>query len=194
LGGASQAGTPSHDRYCERYGGEEGDHGSERDEGSGFESKVEVVCSSWLQSFPAQRLVVHSASNAHHIHLLDDRNWLGGGCGERKQRCRRPLVPGQRAPKNGWLIDDVAASEVADRHDQGGAAVAAAEIELDGIRPSAAVPSFGVCPEPSPIEPADMPEATRHSDHDPISPKKVASLGRPSSHNRALWEQTASSI
>jgi hypothetical protein len=96
--------------------------------------------------------------------------------------------------KNDWLIDDVATSEMADRHDHGAATGAVAEIELDGIRPSAAVPSFGVCPEPSPIEPADMCEATRRSDHDHISPKKVASLGKPISHSRVLWEQTASSI
>jgi hypothetical protein len=140
---------------------------------------VEGVRSSRLKSFRALRLVVDSAPNAHHIHLLDDRNWLGGFRGERKQRCRRPLVSGQRAAKNDWLIDDVAASEVADRHDQGCAAVAVAEIELDGIRPSTAVPSFGMCPEPSPVESADMSKTAQHSDHDPVSPKKVASLGQP---------------
>ena len=129
---------------------------------------------------------MHSASNAHHIHLLDDRNWLAGRRGERKQRCRRPFVSGQRPLKNDWLIDDVAASEVADRHDQGCAVVAVAEIEFDGIRPSAAVPSFGVCPEPSPIESADMTKAAWCSDHDPVSPK--------ASHKRALRNQTMSSI
>ena len=67
-----------------------------------------------------------------------------------------------RALKNDWLINDVAASEVADRHDQTCAAVAVTKIELDRIGPSAAVPSFGMCPEPSPIKPSDLPERARH--------------------------------
>jgi hypothetical protein len=53
---------------------------------------------------------------------------------------------------------------VADRHDQPCATVAVEKIELDGIRPSAAVPPFGMCPEPSSIKPGDMPERARHPD------------------------------
>ena len=41
-----------------------------------------------------------------------------------------------------------------------------------GIRPSAAVPSFGVCPEPSPIESADMTKAAWCSDHDCLAKKR----------------------
>jgi hypothetical protein len=135
-------------------------------------------------------LVVHSASYAHHIHLLDDTNWLGGRRSERKQRCRRPLVPGQRTLKNDWLIGDVSTSEVADRHDQACAAVAVADIKLDGIRPSAVVSSFRMSPEPSPIEATDVPERARHSNHDTVSPIKAAGLGRPSQPHRAFGEQT----
>jgi hypothetical protein len=96
--------------------------------------------------------------------------------------------------KNDWLIDDVATSEVADRHDQWSATVAVAEIELDGIRPSTAVPSFGVCPEPSPIEPTDMPEATRHSDHDPYLAKKGGQPWQTKQPQPSALEKTASSI
>ena len=42
------------------------------------------------------------------------------------------------------------------------AAVAVTKIELDRIGPSAAVPSFGMCPEPSPIKPSHLPERARH--------------------------------
>jgi hypothetical protein len=44
---------------------------------------------------------------------------------------------------------------VAYRHDHT-RAIAVAEIELAGIRPSAAVPPFGMCPEPSPIQPNNI--------------------------------------
>jgi hypothetical protein len=124
-------------------------------------------------------------------HLLDDRNWLGGRRSERKQRRRRPLVPGQRALKNDWLIDHVSASEVADRHDQACAAVAVAHIKLDGIRPSAAVSSFRMSPEPSPIEPAICPSVRGVSNYDHCSPKKEwPTLADQASHTEHLGEQT----
>jgi hypothetical protein len=110
------------------------------------------------------RVLAQAVSQAQHVHLGDDRNRLGGYRCERKQRRSRSLVPWQRAPKNSWLIDDVAASEVADRYDQSCATLAVAKIELNGIRPSAAVPPFGMCPEPSPIEPADLPKRAPHPD------------------------------
>ena len=51
---------------------------------------------------------------------------------------------------------------MADRHDQPSVTVVVAKIELDGIRPSAAVPSFGMCPEPAPINPSDLPKCAQH--------------------------------
>ena len=74
------------------------------------------------------------------------------------------LSSGQHAPKNHWLIDDVAAPEVADRQDQTRAPGAVAKIELARIRPSAAVPPFGMCPEPTPIKPDDFIQHARHRD------------------------------
>ena len=56
----------------------------------------------------------------------------------------------------------MAASEMADRHDQPSVTVVVAKIELDGIRPSAAVPPFGMCPEPAPIKPSDLPKCAQH--------------------------------
>ena len=107
-------------------------------------------------------MLAQATSQPQHIHWGHDGNRLGGGRCERKQRRSRSLVPGQPALKKDWLIDDVAASEVADRHDQPCATVAVEKIELDGIRPSAAVPPFGMSPEPSSIKPGDMPERARH--------------------------------
>jgi hypothetical protein len=92
--------------------------------------------------------------------LEDDRNRFRRYRCERKQRRSRPLVPGRVALEDNWLIEDVAASEVADRHDRACVAVAVVKVELDDIWPSAAVSSFGMCPEPSPIKPGDMPERT----------------------------------
>jgi hypothetical protein len=96
--------------------------------------------------------------------LGDDRDRLGRRRCERKQRRSRSLVRGQRALKNHWLIDDVAAPEVADRHNQTRAPGAVAKIELACIRPSAAVPSFGMCPEPAPIKPDNLIQRARHRD------------------------------
>jgi hypothetical protein len=127
------------------------------------------------------------ASQPQHVHLGDDRNRLGGCRCERKQRRSRPLVPGQAALENNWLIDDVAASEVADRHDQACAVVPVAKIELDGIRPSAAVPPFGMCPEPSPIKPRDMPKRARHPARGLSRRRKCRELPKRARHlNRCL--------
>jgi hypothetical protein len=83
----------------------------------------------------------------------------------REQTTPQPIP---RAPaaalKNHWLIYDAAAPEVVDRHDQPSATVAVAEIELTRFRPSAAVPSFGMCPEPAPIKPDDLIQRARHRD------------------------------
>jgi hypothetical protein len=69
---------------------------------------------------------------------------------------------GQRSLKNHRLIDEMAASEMADRHDQPSVTVVVAKIELDGIRPSAAVPPFGMCSEPAPIKPSGLPKCAPH--------------------------------
>jgi hypothetical protein len=58
--------------------------------------------------------------------------------------------------KNHGLIDDVAASEVADRQDQPCVTAVVAKVDFARIRPSAAVSSLGACPEPAPIEPGDF--------------------------------------
>jgi hypothetical protein len=112
----------------------------------------------------ALRLPAQAGSQSPHVDLGDDGNRLAGCRCERKQRRSRSLIPGRPALQKGWLIDDVAASEVADRHDQPCATVAVAKIELDGIRPSAAVMSFGMCPEPEPIKPDDFIQRARHRD------------------------------
>jgi hypothetical protein len=108
------------------------------------------------------RLLAQAASQ--HVHFGDDRYRLEGSRRERKQRRSRFLVRGQRALKDHWLIDDVATPEVADRHDQTRAGVAVAEIKLARIRPSAAVPPFGMCPEPAPIKPDNFIQRARHRD------------------------------
>jgi hypothetical protein len=112
----------------------------------------------------ALRLLAQAASQSPHLHLGDDRDRLGGCRCERKQRRSRFLVRGQRALKSHWLIDDAAAPEVADRHNQTRATVAVAKIELVRIRPSAAVLPLGVCPEPAPIKPDDFIQRARHRD------------------------------
>jgi hypothetical protein len=112
----------------------------------------------------ALRLLAQAASQSPHVRLGDDRSRLGGCRCERKQHRGRFLGRGQRALKNHWLVDDMAAPEVADRHDQTSATVAVAKVELARIRPSAAVPSFGMCPEPAPIKPVDLIQRARHRD------------------------------
>jgi hypothetical protein len=66
-----------------------------------------------------------------------------------------PSAKAAAALKNHRLIDDLAAPDVAYRHDQRGAAVSLAEFKLATIGPSATMPAFGMCPEPAPIEPGD---------------------------------------
>jgi hypothetical protein len=80
-------------------------------------------------------------------------------------RCQPTSLPWQHALKDHWLIDHVGAPEVADRDDQTRPTVAIAKIELARIRPSAAVPSFGMCPEPAPIKADDLIEWARYHDH-----------------------------
>jgi hypothetical protein len=70
----------------------------------------------------------------------------------------------QRALKNHWLVDEMAAPEMADCDDQTRATVAIAKIELARLRPSAAVLSLGMCPEPAPIKPDDVIQRARHRD------------------------------
>jgi hypothetical protein len=53
---------------------------------------------------------------------------------------------------------------MADHHDQTRPAVAIAKIELGRLRPSAAVLSLGMCPEPAPIKPDDFIQHARHRD------------------------------
>ena len=112
----------------------------------------------------ALHLLAQAASHSQHILLGEDRDRLGACRCERKQRRGRFLMRGQRTLKNHGLIDDVAAPEVADRDDQTGATVAVAKIELARIRPSAAVLSLGMCPEPAPIKPDDLIQRVRHRD------------------------------
>jgi hypothetical protein len=129
------------------------------------------------------------ASQPQHVHLGDGGNRLGGCCCERKQRRSRPLVPGRAAVENNWLIDDVAAPEVADRHDQGCATTAVASVQLGGIRPSAAVPPFGMCPEPSPIKPGNFVQTPRHRDRGPSPDEEVVAGAKMKPATRIVrWE------
>jgi hypothetical protein len=110
------------------------------------------------------RLLAQAASHWQHILLGEDRNRLGAGRCERKQRRGRFLIHGQRALKNHGLIDDAAVPKMADRHDQTRPTVAIAKIELGRLRPSAAVLSLGMCPEPTPIKPDNFIQRARHRD------------------------------
>jgi hypothetical protein len=58
----------------------------------------------------------------------------------------------------------VAATQVAHRYDQPCATLAVAKIELDGIRPSAAMAPFGMHTEPAPVTPDNFIQHARHRD------------------------------
>jgi hypothetical protein len=112
----------------------------------------------------ALHLRAQAASHSQHIFLGEDRDRLGGGGCERKQRRGRFLMRGQRTLKDHGLIDDVAAPEVADCHDQTGTTLAVAKLELARIRRSAAVLPLGMYPEPAPIQPDELIQRVRHRD------------------------------
>jgi hypothetical protein len=109
-------------------------------------------------------LLAQAASQLPHLYLGENRDRLGRGRCEHKQRRGRFLICGQRALKDHGLIDDAATPKMADRHDQTRPTVAIAKIELARIRPSAAVLSLGMCPEPAPIKPDDFIQRARHGD------------------------------
>ncbi|MCE3246850.1 MAG: hypothetical protein K0R41_675 [Geminicoccaceae bacterium] len=67
------------------------------------------------------------------------------------------------------------------------ATVAVAKIELARIRRSAAVPSFGMCPEPAPIKPDNFIQRARHCDG---ARKCVASPLLPRPHEFRSGERT----
>jgi hypothetical protein len=96
--------------------------------------------------------------------LDEDRDRLGGSRCERKQRRGRFLIHGQHALQNHRLIDDAAVPKMADRDDQTRVTVAIAKFELACFRPSAAVLSFGMCPEPAPIPLDNLLQRVRHRD------------------------------
>jgi len=112
-------------------------------------------------------------------------DWLVVPRCERKQRRSGFLVRRYRALKNHWLIDDAAAAEVADRHDQPRTAVTPKKVELARIGPSATMPSFGVCPEPAPIEQGNLLQWARHRDRGPTK-KSVASREAGAGHTKAV--------
>jgi hypothetical protein len=115
-----------------------------------------VAISNHGGSLMALRLLAPASSQAQQVDLGEDRNRLGGGRCERKQRSGRFLIRGQRVLKDHGLIDDAATPKMADRHHQTCLTVALAKVELGRIRPSAAVLSSGMCPEPAPIKPDDL--------------------------------------
>jgi hypothetical protein len=82
-------------------------------------------------------------------------------------RCQPTSLPWQHALKDHWLIDHMGAPEVADCDDETRATVAVANSALARIRPSAAVPSFGMCPEPAPIKAHDLIKWAHHDDRVP---------------------------
>jgi hypothetical protein len=118
--------------------------------------------SSYVRRFVLCRLLAHAVSPSPHLHLGEDRDRLGGSRCERKQRRGRFLIHGQHALKDHGLIDDAAVPKMADRDDQTRATVAIARIELACFRPSAAVLSFGMCPEPAPIPLDNLIQRVRH--------------------------------
>jgi hypothetical protein len=109
-------------------------------------------------------LLTQAVPQSPHVDLGENRDRLGGCCRERKQHRGRFLTRGQRALKDHGLVDDVALPEMTDRHDQTRPTVAIAKIELARIRPSAAMLSLGMCPEPAPIQPDDFIQRARHRD------------------------------
>jgi hypothetical protein len=146
---------------------------------------LRVVPYTVAESLLSERVLAQAASKAQHVQEGDDGNRLEGCRCERKQRRRRSLVSRQRALKFNWLIDHVAASEMADRHNQPSVTVVVAKIELDGIRPSAAVPSFGMCPEPTPIKLSDLPKCAQHPAAAPLAEQPVC-LTQKSPARRAI--------
>ena len=109
-------------------------------------------------------LLRQAVPQSPHLPLGEDRDRLGRCRCERKQRRGRFLTRGQRALKDHGLIGEAAAPKMADHHDQTRPAVAIAKIELGRLRPSAAVLSLGMCPEPAPIKPDDFIQRARHGD------------------------------
>jgi hypothetical protein len=114
----------------------------------------------------------HAALQSQHVYFGDERNRLGTPRGESKQDPGRSFVLWQHALKDHWLIDDMAAPEVADCHNQRHAAIVVAKRKLTRMRPPAAVFSFGMCPEPAPIEADNLIQWTRHDDRDLPSGKE----------------------
>ena len=96
-----------------------------------------------------------------HVHCWDRRDRRGGGRCESKQNRSRSFILWEGALKDYWLIDDAAAPEMADRHEQLRAAVVVAKLKLASIGPSATMSSFGMSPEPAPIKPGDLVEWAR---------------------------------
>jgi hypothetical protein len=123
-----------------------------------------VATSNHGGSIMALRLLAQAGSESPHVDLGEDRDRLGGCRCERKQRRGRFLTRGQRAVKDHGLVDEAAAPKMADRHDQTRRTVAIATIELGRLRPSAAVLSLGMCPEPAPVKPDELIQRARHRD------------------------------
>jgi hypothetical protein len=96
-----------------------------------------------------------------HVPCCDRRDRRGIARCESKQSRSRSFILWKRALKDYWLIDDAAAPEVADRHDQLRAAVVVWKLKLASIGPSATMSSFRMSPEPAPIKPGDLVEWAR---------------------------------
>jgi hypothetical protein len=120
----------------------------------------------------ASLLPGQAALRSQHVYFGNERDRLGTPRCESKQDPGRSLVRWQHAMKDHWLVDDMAAPKVADRDDQRHAAVAVAKRKLARFRPSAAVASFGMCPEPELIKADDLVQWACHDDRDLPSGKE----------------------
>jgi hypothetical protein len=118
------------------------------------------------------KLPGYAALQSQHVYFGNERDRLGTSRRERKQDRGRSLVLWQHAMKDHWLINDMTAPKMADRDDQRDAAVAVAKRTLARIRPSAAVASFGMCPEPELIKADELIQWACHDDRDLPSGKE----------------------
>jgi hypothetical protein len=112
------------------------------------------------------RLPGYAALQSQHVYFGNEGDRLGASRCERKQGFGRSFVVWQHAMKDHWLIEDMAAPKMADRDDQRQTAVAVAKRKFARIRPSAAVLSLGMCPEPELIKADDLIQWACHDDRD----------------------------
>jgi hypothetical protein len=128
------------------------------------------------------RLLAQAALQSQHVYFGNEGDSVATPRCESKQDSGRSFIVWQHAMKDHWLIEDMAAPKMANRDDQRHAVVAVAKRKLARIRPSAAVASFGMCPEPEPIKADDLIQWARHDDRDLSSRKEGWPAALPATH------------